>query len=512
MAAYIVNIFFLPETFFSMVDSFFVNPAKKRKAARESSAGPSKRGGPASRAPAAPPVDEEITSESDISDASQDSEDESLSSESDHETAADKRRKLAKEYLDSLQTELQDERAFDAQDLDREIISRRLKQDVAEHQGRLFRLLGDCAVGRAFKSRTKAQHLTAVAACWPYAFSVSKDAQLQRWKLESGAAPALEQTVRASNRKKRGNDKFLGHTGEILCMAASPNGHYVVTGGRDHRIVVWSSRTLAPIKVFDTKDRQGTVLGLTFRRGHTQLYAACGDLRVRTFDLEQMAQVEVLYGHQDEVVDICALSEERCVSVGARDRTAIVWKIPEESRLTFRGGDHSKARDLDVLEGSIDCCAMLDNQLFVTGSDNGNVTLWSLAKKKPLYIYRHGHGHDRALTPAQASGEKEPSMVEIPPAVPRYITAVCAVPYSNIFFTGSYNGSVNMWRLSEDQRSLELVREIAVGAGVVVRLAVAESDAKSNKFVVVAALSREHRLGRWLTRPGHDTVVSFSVN
>ncbi|PRT56477.1 Ribosomal RNA-processing protein 9 [Wickerhamiella sorbophila] len=490
-----------------MVDSFFVNPAKrakKRRSTRESSLAPTKK---ASRSAEA---DEEITSDSDLSEISQD-EDESFSSESDHETAADKRRKLAKEYLDNLQTELQDEHAFDAQDLDREIISRRLKQDVAENQGRLFRFLDNSAVSRAFKSRTKAKYLTSVAACWPYAFSVSKSAELQRWRLSLDQPPVLEDTVKASNHKKKGNEKYLGHTGEILCIAVSPNGHHVVTGGRDHRIVVWSSRTLMPIKVFDTRDRHGTVLNMVFRRGSTQLYVACADLRVRTYDLEQMAQVEILYGHQDEVVDIAALAEERCISVGSRDRSAIVWKIPEESRLTFRGGDQSRARELDVLEGSIDVCSMLDNQLFVTGSDNGNISLWSLAKKKPLHIYRHGHGHDPQLTAAQASGEANASDVEIPPANPRYITALAAIPYSNVFFTGSWDGTVKMWKLSEDQRHIEFVREIAVGAGVVVRLSVAEQDAKPNRFVLVAALSREHRLGRWLTRPGHDAVVSFSV-
>ena len=39
-------------------------------------------------------------------------------------------------------------------------------------------------------------------------------------------------------------------------------------------------------------------------------------------------------------------------------------------------------------EGSIEVVSMNDESHFVTGSDNGNVSLWSLAKKKPLSTHR----------------------------------------------------------------------------------------------------------------------------
>ena len=49
------------------------------------------------------------------------------------------------------------------------------------------------------------------------------------------------------------------------------------------------------------------------------------------FSLDELAYVETLFGHQDEIVDIDALAQERCVSVGARDRTARLWKVVEET-------------------------------------------------------------------------------------------------------------------------------------------------------------------------------------
>lgn len=48
---------------------------------------------------------------------------------------------------------------------------------------------------------------------------------------------------------------------------------------------------------------------------------------------------------------------------------------------------------------------MIDESHFVTGSDNGNVALWSLAKKKPLTTKRLSHGLQPQFTPIQASSE-----------------------------------------------------------------------------------------------------------
>ncbi|GME99720.1 unnamed protein product [Ambrosiozyma monospora] len=58
------------------------------------------------------------------------------------ESAADKRRRLAKQYLQNLQqeTETYD---FDAKDLDNDIIASRLQQDVAEQKGYIYKFIGE---------------------------------------------------------------------------------------------------------------------------------------------------------------------------------------------------------------------------------------------------------------------------------------------------------------------------------------------------------------------------------
>ena len=59
------------------------------------------------------------------------------------ESAADKRRRLAKQYLENLKENEFGDDDFNAQDLDDDIVSRRLQVDVAEGKGFIYKFLGD---------------------------------------------------------------------------------------------------------------------------------------------------------------------------------------------------------------------------------------------------------------------------------------------------------------------------------------------------------------------------------
>ena len=65
------------------------------------------------------------------------------------------------------------------------------------------------------------------------------------------------------------------------------------------------------------------------------------------------------YGHQSGVMGIDSLYKERATSCG-EDKTCRIWKIVEESQLLYRG--HS---------ASIDCLSLVNEELFVTGAQDG---------------------------------------------------------------------------------------------------------------------------------------------
>ena len=353
-----------------------------------------------------------------------------------------------------------------------------------------------------------------------------------------------------------------GHIDEILTIAASQDGKFIATGGKDNRIVVWNPETLTPLRIF--KQHRSPVMGLVFRRNTNQMYSCSADRTVKSWSLDEFAYVETLFGHQDEVVGITALANERCVTVGARDRTARLWKIVDETQLVYKsGGESKKRKGVDgnyFAEGSMDCVTMIDEEHFVTGSDNGSISFWTINKKKPIFTVPVAHGKPDPLVPSQYTAESNVSASAYPPPPPqpRPITALAAVPYSDTFFSGSYDGYVRVWRISSDKKRVEPVgrlgiphdpassmgvavveegTEIAVppktvtalptpvevnppARGVVNGISVFETGEKrdvmgggvaGDYLYVAVALGKEMRLGRWLKVPGKNGAMLFKV-
>ncbi|CUM64624.1 uncharacterized protein PRCAT00002232001 [Priceomyces carsonii] len=487
--------------------------------------------------------DDEISSHDSDSEAElvSDSEEKALSSDEEFadESAADRRRRLAKQYLENIKNEElgeSNDEFFDAQDIDNDIIARRLQTDVAEEKGYIYKFIGDRISSQiddvAVKTtRIGLKNLTAIAVRYPYLYTTSKDIELIKWNIsvDKRAPQRLRHTKGGFKHfELKSNPSLNHHCDQINCVAASPDGQYIVTGGNDSRLIIWSSENLACLKVLETR---APVNSIAFRRNTDQLFAACADLKVKTFSINQFCQLEVLYGHQDNISDITSLSRETCVSVGSRDKTAMFWKIAEESRLTFRGGDSSEGKrksrknddaqgDTDnepfFFEGSIDVVSMNDETHFVTGSDNGNLSLWSLSKKKPLFTHRISHGLKDRLLPKKASAESAPKIAElqIPEPQPYWITATHAIPFSDIFVTGSYNGSVKLWKIDkEGLRSFSLIGEINDVKGCVVGIESVEIP-ESKKLVIYVLTSKEHKFGRWLNKidGARNALISFAFD
>lgn len=504
-------------------DPFLSDPSKKRKRLKSR------------RPPRAADPDSDISSHSDNSDNESASADSSAERELDsdeefqHENEADKRRRVAKQYLENLKAQELGEDDFDAEDLDRDIIATRLQKNAAETKGYVYRFYADKVGGQLLDAvrtsvRVGCKNLTGVAAQYPYVYTVLKDSELIKWRLSSNHKPHRVKHSRGGLRFSRINSSTPSrnhHSGQISCVACSGDGKYVVTGGSDGRLIIWSAENLTCLKVLETR---AAVNAITFRRGTDQLYAACADLRIRTYSINQYLQLEVLYGHQDNITDISALANEVCVSVGSRDKSVMYWKIADETRLTFRGGDSSKnaskkgADEADVpfhAEGSIEVVLMVDESHFVTGSDNGNISLWSRSKKKALYTVRVAHGLLPPATPSQASAETKEDLAvrQVPPAQPYWITAIYAVPFSDLFISGSYDGQIRLWQIElETLRLFTLLGSLSV-RGCVVRISGAEITS-DNKIMLVVATAKEHRLGRWLGKiDGRNaiTTVVFDI-
>lgn len=430
----------------------------------------------------------------------------------------------------------------------------------AETKGRLYRNIASTLnLSNASMTyfRALSHTITSIAICAPHVYTVSKDRILIKWQLAEPSPPPLSKRRRPPKKPlppparrpakllyTRGNkagsqaSSSMHHTAAILTVVASSTGKFVATGGADKRLIIWAAADLTALRVFS--QHRDAVTSLSFRRGTNQLFSGSKDRTIKTWSLDELAYVETLFGHQDEVVDVAALTQERCVSVGARDRTARLWKVADETQLVFRGGGGGKSGNdkktprfsnqtmatphaRTYAEGSIDRVALIDDETFITGSDNGSLCLWTLHKKKPIFSVPVAHGLDPPVTPEQASAEEFPDH-EIPSKPqPRWITALATVPYSDLVLSGSWDGCVRVWKVSSDKKQIEAVGVLgkdgptvegqeAKVRGLVNDLEVFERGERGKQGIcVVAAVGTEHRFGRWKVVEGKNNAVVFEV-
>ena len=140
---------------------------------------------------------------------------------------------------------------------------------------------------------------------------------------------------------------------------------------------------------------------------------------------------------------IDSLYKERAISCGV-DHTCRIWKIVEESQLLYRG--HT---------ASIDCISMINEESFLTGSQDGcvfssfptardsfacrSVALWNAGHKKPNFVFARAHGKENP-----------------------WVSSICALPFTDLAVSGSQDGHLNFWQFSKTKQALSRVHQLPI--------------------------------------------------
>jgi len=230
--------------------------------------------------------------------------------------------------------------------------------------------------------------------------------------------------------------------------------------------------------VQDFPGHKGPVTGLTFQSGTNQLFSCSDDRSIKIWSLDDRAYIETLFGHTAQVTAVDCLRKERVVSVGS-DRTCRIWKVPEESQLMFKG--HT---------ASGDTCKFVNQTTFVSGSQDGSLSLWSMFKKKAVHTVRNAHRREASAGPDASTGTTCFTSSR------GWIGAVATCANTDLVASGAGDGCVRLWSIKDSQtgsKSQQLVAHSSIDApGYVNGLQISK-----NAHVLVAAIGQEPRLGRW---------------
>lgn len=406
--------------------------------------------------------DEEIESESEEEDErtiGKPAKDVSSDEDEDEETAQEKKLRLTKEYLAQLAEEERKEK--ESKDIDHDVISHRLKEDLLEQSGRLMRNVAldysrpdadDISILRGHKL---AVTCLVISPDNKYIFSGSKDCSVIKWNI---ATRRKEHVIHGG--RKGTEDKHKGHTDHVLCIAISSNNKYLATGGKDKLIHIWKPSTCELLHTF--KGHRDVISGLAFRHGTSLLFSGSHDRSVKLWNVDDFAYMETLFGHQDAVTSIDSLIRERAISSGGGDKSIRIWKVVEESQLVFSGH-----------KGSIDCVRFLNEEFFFSGASDGSLALWTLNKKRPLVVIPNAHNES-----GSAANEN-------------WISSLATLHSTDLLASGSKDSRVRLWRAEEGCKGLRPLFDVPV-VGFINSL-----QFSSDGTLLVAGVGQEHTLGRW---------------
>lgn len=376
------------------------------------------------------------------------------SDESDEEeTAQDKKIRLAKIYLEEIERQEKLKSKGD--------VSQRLKEDylktVGKHEVRVADTLK--LIGTKFL-KCKEQRNTVTCVCVSpinnCVFSGSKDGAVIKWSIKEtkrlGVIPFVKQNI----------DEVKGHTGCINSLAISMDNRFLVVGDSSNFIQVWNPDNLTHIGTL--KGHRKPVTGLGIQQNTHTLFSGSNDRTIRVWNLDEMSFVETLFGHQHNITSIDILNSDRPISAGCLDGSIRIWKTAEESQLVFNT-HHSNAETVKYI----------NEQHFISGSNDGQFSIWSTLKKKSLFSIKEAHGSD------SRNGE------------PNWITAVAAYPHSDVVASGSCDGCIRFWKVEDRYRKISPLFEVPIIGSV--NSLIFTADGKH----LVAGIGKDHRFGRWKT-------------
>jgi WD40 repeat protein/uncharacterized caspase-like protein len=171
----------------------------------------------------------------------------------------------------------------------------------------------------------------------------------------------------AENSAVAGAGALKGHTGPLLALAVSTDGHRIVSGSADKTIKVWDAESDTELRTLT--DPAGPVHAVAMSPDGRRIVSGSDDHTIKVWDTESGAVLRTLAGHADPVLALAFSPDGRRIVSGSADKTIKVWDAESGAEL----------RTLTGHLGSVDAIAVSpDGRRIVSSSRDGSIRSWDL--------------------------------------------------------------------------------------------------------------------------------------
>jgi WD40 repeat protein len=339
--------------------------------------------------------------------------------------------------------------------------------------------------GRRLGSMTDAEWKAALGVLqanrrWPEVWRLAQEApprrsallvqmlESARWKPPGPDRPDLAQLIRLANGWIDGEFKtclqctatLVGHTDEVRCLAFSPNGRLLATGGGDRCIRLWDLSAKMSEKELAGHASPVNCLAIS----PDGRYLASGDKAgvVWTWRLPSGTPLAKLAGHTSMVMCLAITPDGRTLVSGSADSNILLWDLHR--------GEHRRSLE-DHTDGILDMAVTPDGGTLASASIDCSVRLWSLPEGRAVRTLRghRGEPNDAVLCLAMS-------------------------PDGNTLASGGTDAAICVWRIPSGEHLATLDEHI----GPVNCLAVGQAGD------VLVSGGADHRLRIWQLPSGEE--------
>jgi WD40 repeat protein len=177
--------------------------------------------------------------------------------------------------------------------------------------------------------------------------------------------------------KKEVKSTFANPRGGIECLAAAPDGSFVLTGATDGCVRRWSIRASKLENTLDI-DEKAAITMLSITTDGSLVAVGLADGRVAVWDLKQLKELKRWKAHAGRVTALAITADGERVASGGDDGTLSVWNAQNGQRLQRLAGHKGAVLAMAWCNvGSRLITSGADRKVCLWDGSNGRQLSWS---------------------------------------------------------------------------------------------------------------------------------------